>query len=175
VSELNFVAVPRSRKELRRWAEVVRQVSDFGNEPRFDIVRFVELRLPVLDDNATFALTDDLGPGIHACTDVQSRCIMIRPEIYRWAVAGHGRDRMTLAHEVGHLLLHTEVQLARRIGPAPLAPFRDPEWQAKAFAGELMIPKSLYPKEKHPAEVATLLGVSTDAVLTQLNAWKREG
>jgi hypothetical protein len=175
VSELNFVAAPRSRKEIRRWADVVRQISGFAKEPRFDIVRFVELRLPVLDDDATFALTDDLGPGIHACTDVRSRCIMIHPEIYRRAGAGYGRDRMTLAHEVGHLLLHTEVQLARRIGSAPLAPFRDPEWQAKAFAGELMIPRSLYPTEKHPAEVAALLGVSTDAVLTQFSAWKREG
>jgi Zn-dependent peptidase ImmA (M78 family) len=99
---------------------------------------------------------------------------MIRPEIYDRAVAGHGRDRMTLAHEVGHLLLHTEVQLARRIGAGPIEAFRDPEWQAKAFAGELMVPRSLYPKGKHPSEVAALLGVSVDAVFTQLNAWKRE-
>jgi hypothetical protein len=174
MSELNFVAVPRSRKDIRRWAEVVRSLSGNGREPRFDIVRFVELRLPLLDEEAAFAVTDDLGPGIHACTDIRARCIMIRPEIYERAVAGHGRDRMTLAHEVGHLLLHTEVQLARRIGAAPIEAFRDPEWQAKAFAGELMVPRSLYPTGKHPAEVATLLGVSVDAVSTQLRAWKRE-
>lgn len=174
MSELNFVAVPRSRREIRRWAEVVRRLSGDGDNARFDIVRFVELKLPLLDEEATFVITDFLGPGVHACTDVRERCIMMRPEIYDRAVAGHGRDRMTLAHEVGHLLLHTEVQLARRVGAGPIEAFRDPEWQAKAFAGELMVPRSLCPKEKHPAEIATLLGVSVDAVVTQLNAWKRE-
>jgi hypothetical protein len=173
MSELNFVAVPRSRKNIRRWAEVVRRLSGDIDNARFDIVRFVELKLPLLDEEASFVITDDLGPGVHGCTDVKARCIMMRPEIYNRAVTGHGRDRMTLAHEVGHLL-HTEVQLARRIGGGPIEPFRDPEWQAKAFAGELMVPHSLYPNGKHPAEVAVLLGVSVDAVFTQLNAWKRE-
>ena len=174
MSELNFVAIPRSRKDIRRWAEVVRRLAGGGDASRFDIIRFVELQLPLLDEEVTFVLTEDLGPGVHACTDIRARCIMMRPDIYERAVAGHGRDRMTLAHEVGHLLLHTEVQLARRIGVAPIEAFRDPEWQAKAFAGELMVPRRLYPRGKHPAEVATLLGVSVDAVYTQLTAWKRE-
>ena len=153
---------------------MVRRLSGNGDNPRFDIMRFVEVTLPQLDENTSFILTDDLGPGVHACTDVRARCIMIRPEIYHRAVAGYGRDRMTLAHEVGHLLLHTEVQLARRVGADPIEVFRDPEWQAKAFAGELMIPRRLYPKRQHPVEAADLLGVSVESIYTQLSAWKRE-
>lgn len=176
MSELNFIAAPRSRKHIRRWTEVVHSLSG-GNsdQPYFDIVRFVELTLPRLDESTTFAISDDLGHGIHACTDVRARCVMIRPEIYRRAVAGHGRDRMTLAHEVGHLLLHTEVQLARRIGTRPIQAFRDPEWQAKCFAGELLISRRHYPKDINPEEAANLFGVSVESVIVQLAAWEREG
>ena len=45
-----------------------------------------------------------------------------------------------MAHELGHLLLHRveTITLAREDGDIP--PYKDPEWQANAFAGELLAP-----------------------------------
>lgn len=174
MSEIQYAAAPLSRPKIRKLTETIRRFST-EDPPRFDIVRFVEKRLPELDDEFLFALDDELPLDTHACTDIRARSIIMRPEIYDRAVAGHGRDRMTLAHELGHLLLHSEIRLMRRLGDAPLVAFCDPEWQAKCFAGELLISYRHYPKNKHPEEAATLFGVSLDSVLTQLNAWKREG
>lgn len=173
MSQLQHVATPMSRREIRRWAELVRRLA--GNEcPWFDIVRFVENGLPRLDHDFSFLLDDQLPSDTHACTVVRDRTILIRPEIYDRAIAGHGRDRMTLAHELGHFLLHTEIRLGRRVGDGPVDAFRDPEWQAKCFAGELLISRRHYPADKHPGEVASLFGVSVESVRTQLNAWEHE-
>jgi hypothetical protein len=173
VSELQHIAAPISRKDIRKWAELIRRLS--GDDAAwFDIVRFVELRLPALDEAVSFLIDENLPRDTHACTDVREKCILVRPEIYERAVGGHGRDRMTIAHELGHFLLHSEIRLGRRIADGPIEAFRDPEWQAKCFAGELLISRRHCPKNRHPEEVAALFGVSVDSVLTQFRAWGQE-
>ena len=61
---------------------------------------------------------------------------------YDGACNGEGRDRMTIAHEIGHYftLCFCGFKLERNFGGGKIITFRDPEWQAKCFAGELMVP-----------------------------------
>lgn len=172
-----FIAPPMKRAHLRRLAQAVRGNVSFGDVPKFDIVRFVEFTLPEWDPSYTFAVSDENVMGQnHALTHPATRTIEVRSDIYDRACEGRGRDRMTLAHEVAHLIIHDEVTLARRMDTAPVPAYRDPEWQAKAFAGELMIPIEVCRTLKgNPEDVASIFGVSPSALSTQLAAWKREG
>ena len=68
--------------------------------------------------------------------------IRLREDVYEQAIAGDGFARMTLAHEVGHLLEHSDAPLAMARRPASDAvpAYRGSEWQANAFAGALLMP-----------------------------------
>lgn len=53
---------------------------------------------------------------------------------------------LTLAHELGHIILHPieiigDLKLARTNDIIPT--YRNPEWQANTFAGELLAPSKL--------------------------------
>lgn len=71
--------------------------------------------------------------------------IKIREDVYEKATQGDGRARFTILHEVGHLLMHDNdrVALCRKSDNVPLKTYEDPEWQADAFAGELLIAEHL--------------------------------
>ena len=64
-----------------------------------------------------------------------------------------------MAHELGHLLLHRveTITLAREDGDIP--PYKDPEWQANAFAGELLAPYE-YIKDMSIIDIASHYGIT---------------
>lgn len=175
MKNFQYIAPPRSRRAIRGYAEAVRRLVPGGHEPRLDIVRLLELDLVRLDDRFEIAILEpwEMGDN-HALAHLNEHRIEVRLDVYDGACAGSGRDRMTLAHELGHLVLHSDITLSRRMSETPVRPFEDPEWQAKCFAGELLIPRSCWQSMKNPEEAATYFGVSKDAVITQLNAWQRE-
>ena len=71
-----------------------------------------------------------------------------------------------MAHELGHLLLHRieTITLAREDGDIP--PYKDPEWQANAFAGELL---GLYEyiKDMSIIDIASHYGITEKAASIQ--------
>jgi len=64
--------------------------------------------------------------------------IRITETVYDGACCGNPRDRFTIAHEIGHLLLHTpdKISFARA---EKIKKYEQPEWQANTFAGELLV------------------------------------
>jgi Zn-dependent peptidase ImmA (M78 family) len=112
-----------------------------------------------------------LPEGAHADTDVANRLIRIRESVYDDACSGNGRDRMTIAHEIGHLLLICEFGFAlrRNFSKREVMPYEDPEWHAKCLAGELLAP-SLLIGGMTVDEVASVFGVSREAAVVQLGA-----
>lgn len=77
---------------------------------------------------------------------------------------------MTLAHEFAHFitLCVCGFKLARSFGNVDVPPYRDPEWQAKCLAGELMIDSDLV-KGMSAIEISRKCGVSCDAAKLQLS------
>ena len=73
---------------------------------------------------------------------------------------------MVMTHELGHLLLHRieTITLAREDGDIP--PYKDPEWQANAFAGELL---GLYEyiKDMSIIDIASHYGITEKAASIQ--------
>lgn len=96
--------------------------------------------------------------------------LIIRQDVYDRAIAGSGRDRLTLAHELGHLLFHEKQNISyARVGDnTGIVVFRDPEWQADAFGGEVLMLKEVI-KGHNVKEVMNLCKVSEKAALCQLS------
>lgn len=160
---------PKSRAEIRRLANTIRTLSGVRYDAPFPIMRFVELVLPKMFPGFAIEVLpmSEMG-NKHGETLPDRRIMRIREDIYERACRG-GRDRLTVAHEVGHLLMHSglTVAMARNVSDYPA--YESSEWQANAFAGELLIPHDAVVGMR-PREVAVRYKVSESAAAKQLRS-----
>ena len=82
---------------------------------------------------------------------------------------------MTIAHEIGHYftLCFCGFRLERNFSGGKIPAFRDPEWQAKCFSGELMVPAHRV-KGMDAYGIADQCGVSYDAACVQYKHLPKE-
>lgn len=98
------------------------------------------------------------------------------------------RNRYTLAHEVGHIILHSEIVMrlaplaARRNTQRPIKTYENAEWQAEHAAGALLMPlvtllpllcslyEDNYSGRKIINEVKDVYGVSCSAATARIRA-----
>ena len=164
-----YIVEAKSRKELRRCAELLRDKLGLENTLRIPIVHLLDVFAEILPDFSYEIVSDDwFVDEVHADTDIRTGHIRIKESVYDGACDGKGRDRMTIAHEIGHhfTLCVLGFKLTRRYGYSDPMPYEDPEWQAKCFAGEFMISHKLTHKMT-PQEISERCGVSLDAAKYQ--------
>ncbi len=168
----NYKASAISRNDIRAYVHKIRKMIGMENNLYFPVVKFLENILPILisDFQYEYPAVTEMG-NLHGETYPSRNLIRIREDVYLGAVAGRGRDRLTIAHEIGHLLLHEDDAIALcRLDPGQkLKTYEDPEWQANAFGGELLASSYLI-KGMSEAEVRLRCGVSSAAARCQLNA-----
>ena len=143
-------------------------------ELRVDEAVVVENVLPILIPDFQFEVVPVYQMGSkHGETYPSKNLIRIREDVYLRAAAGEGRDRLTIAHEAGHLFLHEDdcIALCRLAPSEKLKPYEDPEWQANAFGGELLASSYLI-KGMTIMEVSEKCGVSVSAAKVQLRSLK---
>ena len=137
-----FEAKPESREDLRYLAKLIRKELGIALDKKYVDVTWILERLDVLDSEYSYEIVDDdeLGAAVQAQTDILKDTIYIKESVYEGAIQNNGRDRMTIAHEILHLILHQPVALTlyRRTDDLPI--YKNPEWQAECFAGELLMP-----------------------------------
>lgn len=170
-----FVVPAMSRAAIRSVAHTVHDM--LGPREYFPIIQVVELLFPKLCEGFELHIrsVSEMGNN-HGLTIPQHNQIHLREDVYEGAINGLGRDRMTVAHEVGHFILHRNVPLARALGDArTIKAYCSSEWQANAFGGELLIDSRLVRTSMPADEVARRFGVSLNAAETQLRALKGEG
>ena len=176
MTESALRATPMSRSDIRRIADKLRSMLGLETKPYFPIVQVIEGALDLLVPGFVYDIRTKAEMGAdHGLTDHIRKMILIREDVYRRACDGQGRDRGTLAHELGHAIMHAPTRLARRHSTAPLKPYRDPEWQAMAFQGELLVYHRLARRCSGPAEAAKVFGVSEDSAEVQWRTYKKEG
>ena len=161
-----------SRDDIRRFVRSIKKLVGLEDELYFPILSFVENILPILVPDFQFEVVPESEMGNkHGETYPSKNLIRIREDIYLRAAAGEGRDRLTVAHEVGHLFLHEDDAIALcRLEPGEkLKPYEDPEWQADAFGGELLASSYLIVGMSQ-SEVERKCGVSSAAARVQLNS-----
>lgn len=140
------IAEPLSRKDIRKYANLIRELAGFEDELYFPIVEFVEWVLPkILPGFVLDICSKEELKNCHGLTYPDRKLMKIREDVYENAVAGIGRDRLTIAHELFHLLQHgnENISFARHGQINDVPPYMSPEWQADAFGGELLIPAHL--------------------------------
>ncbi|MCR4654023.1 MAG: ImmA/IrrE family metallo-endopeptidase [Eubacterium sp.] len=167
-----YRATPLSRDDISKAVHTIRKHAGFENELYFPILHFVEIILPLVIPDFQFEVVPVIELGNkHGETIPTENLIRIREDVYCRASEGEGRDRLTIAHEVGHLFFHENESIALcRLAPdQKLKPYEDPEWQANAFGGELLAPSYLI-SGMSVDEVSRKCGVSTCAAQVQLKA-----
>lgn len=137
---------PTSRQAIWEMVRELRTLLGVEKDLYFNIVNFVEKVLPLFLPDFVFEICSEEEMGnLHGETFPSECKIRLREDVYIGACNGKGRDRLTLAHELGHLLMHDEGSIAFcKLEPNGKIPtFRDPEWQADVFGGELLAPSYL--------------------------------
>ncbi len=180
MSELGFKVAPTSKKKIRDLAETFWRGINSPTE-QFPIVQMVDVALGQhFGDRYTFALLDKEYMGdSHGLTEPDQLVMLIRSDVYEGANRGVGRDRFTLAHELGHLFLHGGGRYLQRAAPDAGPPthkkYEDSEWQADQFAAELLMPIKVVEKCATPEDLATRAGVSLQAAAIRFKALREEG
>lgn len=163
------VAEPLSRKDIRRMANLIRLIEGSSNELYFDIVHFLEVTLPRVDEGFSLVVKTKSEMGeCHGLTFPDKNEIQIREDVYDRACEGSGRDRLTMAHELFHLLQHTRENISFARMEGEVKTYMNPKWQADAFGGELLIPHDLI-HGMTATEIAIECEVSLAAARCQMN------
>lgn len=156
------VAPPRTREELEELAWKARSYVGLKPFERVPIGRVLEFSLYELIDGYEFRVAEAgaLG-GAEAVTSASEPHITFELTNYELLCRDHPRSRMTAAHELGHLLLHTgQTGHAFLRKPDPRV---DLERQADIFAAAFMMPECAFRKMKSITEARQTFGVSRDA------------
>ena len=169
---MNFIAEPLYRSDLREYARGIRKQIGYSSKLCFPVGRFLEVFHELINDEDFYfeCVQDDYFPSnTHAVYDVDDNCVRVRDSVYVNAMRGNGRDRMTIMHELSHVLLIkvSGIKLYRTMSNCKIEFFRDPEWHAKCLAGEIMVPAHLV-SGMTAQDIAIKCGVSMPAAEYQL-------
>ncbi|MGN1167803.1 MAG: ImmA/IrrE family metallo-endopeptidase [Lachnospiraceae bacterium] len=171
-----YAVAYRTEKELRKSANELRDTCDFlDKEGYFDVLKYLENHLADSIPNFSFMIMDEeeanADPEMAIASAVTkifdgTVSLVVREEVYEAARRGNGRARYTIAHEIGHCILHSQEQdiiLARYSNTDyqkhNAVQQSDPEWQADVFASELLAPREMI-KALSTFEIMCRFGVS---------------
>ena len=179
MSGVVYQVPPMSRVQIRNVARDIRKINTEltgQNTPFFPILEFLDVTLTRhFEDFILEVNSEDVMGDAHGLTYPDEHRIEVREDVYERAFQGHGRDRMTLAHELGHYVLHSNIGLARMATKQSIQPYRSSEWQASALAGELLISVEHLSDCHTPSEIAFKFGVTPDAATYQWGVFNKEG
>lgn len=163
---MTYIAEPIQRTELRSLAKVMREILQVEDRLYIPVITILENVMPLLfpDFSYEYVPREEFPKKKHGETDIVNHIIRIREDVYYGATEGNGRDRMTVMHEIAHylLLVICGVKFERNFENTDVSAYEDPEWQAKALAGEIMCPHELI-QALSPEEISEQCGVSLPA------------
>lgn len=155
------------RKKIHKYVRKIKEYFKFEKKLCFPVLDFVENVLPNFYENYSFEIVDtDVLGNKHGETYPDLNLIQIRSDVYIRAINGYGRDRMTIAHEIGHLLLHKGLNIQNiDINSNDFTAYS--EWEANVFAGELLASSYLI-KNMTVEEISQKCMISKEAAAIQL-------
>ena len=171
MEQQELVVPPLSRDDIRHRARTFRQIFGLDGQLYLPIVQIMELMCGMPDIFKDFNM--EIVPesemnNFHGLT-LPDGTIKIREDVYMRAAAGIGTDRDTMGHELGHWLLHRNNRAHARVGKGDIPVYCTPEWQAKAFSGELLVPAHLIHPDMTASYVKDACGVSYSSAAYQIS------
>lgn len=172
----NKVAAMSSEAIMRKASETRGMIQRVLNDDSayLDVLHFLEklhncelIQLEVVE-------FDEL-PNEYAITIPSQKIIKLRADTYQSADKREARGRFTVAHELGHLILHahTTPQFAFSQAPSNHPYNEDVEWQANEFAGWLMVDPERTDLLKTPRMCSDSFGISLESSQYMLDKIKR--
>lgn len=172
MSQSQYKASPVSIKDLRTYAFLLRQAMNMENTLQIDIIRVLEHNMiSAFGESFELEVVETHTMPDYALYLPESNKMLIREDVYLAAASMNARHRFTIAHEIGHLLLHRNVKLARSDGERKI--YEDPEWQANVFAAEFLAPAHLI-GGMSAAEISLAFGISKQAATNRYNSIKEK-
>jgi hypothetical protein len=160
-------------REIEQSADAFRDKLGLPFDKVFNIVELLEFSVPKII--AGFILKTeptDVLLKIEAYAAYDPPQIVVREDVCARARQDHPRSRFTLAHELGHLVLHSgdvfpriDMEGQRSISiPAK----ESTEWQAHRFGASFLMPRKLVEQFQNAAELARFCKVSASAAKIRL-------
>jgi hypothetical protein len=162
----DYKVPPRSAKVIEAIVLAWRDRLGVPNDWAPCMIRLLEIELPKIPKLGQFALiarSDQEMGEAEAYTQFNPPHIVVRNSVYQLARKGNGRDRMTLAHELGHLVMHPGASKLRSESSrlaSDLKPYESAEWQANKFASLFLMPSHIAREFVSPSQLAESCGVS---------------
>lgn len=176
MSGQDFIVPPLSWPVIDQVGLNVRQQFGLAERASFPIFEFLERVLDQGMSTIEFLVGDRSEMGLaEGYTDQRGEFIMIREDVYRAGLDGQGRARFTAAHELGHLILHTQAPLARAQPGQEVKPYSRAEPQANQFASAILMPLRFFQASDTPDVVATRHGVSREAARLRIEYFRKKG
>ncbi len=173
-----FRVPPLSTVRIRKVADNLRTAFKI-ERPYFPVADVVELVFPHIISDYVFELCtksemdQHYGRGVHAMAIPTESRIVLRDDIYDGLLEENPRDRFTVAHEIGHFILHHGVGFARGETANAVKPYENSEWQADTFAAELLMPIAHALQCASVQEIMTTFGVSNLAAKIRWETLKK--
>ncbi|ENT8213843.1 ImmA/IrrE family metallo-endopeptidase [Salmonella enterica subsp. enterica serovar Give] len=168
--ELGHRVSPLSNDMIKSYAQRLRDVLQISNH--------TYLRLDVLLEGLMASESIDLEivedhelPKRYAVTYPDKNKIVLQQSVYDALCCGENHARFTVAHEIGHLIMHrNQGAYARSKSNGGHKIYEDSEWQADVFASHFLIDARLVSPAMNAEDVSITFGVSLQAAET----WMRK-
>ncbi len=176
MSSPSYEADPLKRLHIRRFAYLMRNEFGISDVEYIDLESFLEFELPkkMNDFKLDIMPSSDMGKT-HAFAKPDNGYMCVRDDVFEGACNGNGQHRGTVFHELGHIFLHTTNRMRYLRSGGKLKAYNDPEWQAKAFAGEFLVPAHLVYEDYSARKIAYTFGVSLSSAKYQLQQYIKDG
>lgn len=166
----DFKVSPRSAKQIEALTLAWRDTFGVANDWAPNIVCLMENELPKLPKyfrDYSFVVRPDSEMGeAEAYTEFDPPHVAVKNLVYQQARKGHGRSRMTFAHELGHLVMHPGAAKLRSdpgVHVLRIKPFESAEWQANKFASLFLMPTHIIREFGSASQIAECCQVSLRA------------
>ena len=165
MSSKEFICDPQSREDFRKFAKAIRRKYGYEKELYFPIEKLFDQMSIDFDFDYELVEDSEFKPNEFAITSLNENKIYFRTSLYEKAMEGDGFGRMTLAHELEHILSFKlfGIQLYRKLFSNDKA-YKDPEWHAKCFGGELLMDYEMT-DGMAVEEIVEKCGVTDDAAM----------
>lgn len=133
---------PHSKKDIIEYTYYVRNQLGLGNKLYIPVLYVAENIIPMTDETFSCVIMDEnVMKNEYANYSPGTNELRIRSDVYDDVYSGVPRHRFTIAHELGHYFMHSDIATFSRCDNRYAVPrYRDPEWQANVFASAFLMP-----------------------------------
>ena len=162
IRKLGLRVSGKSCKTIKNYANEARKILGYEFKEYINMASLMEIfihndMLIILEDN------DERVQQKYAYTHPDKGKIYVRDSVYNNAFDGDPRARFTIAHEIGHLIMHKEQEIFARSTCNRHKIYEDSEWQADVFAASFLINQIFVTDDMNAQEIANKFGVSLAA------------